>query len=78
MIDLLLPDMPGSRLVEELASGSSLPPIVLHSAASPADLDAAAGVIGAVAILRKPCNPRELVETVRRAAVPLESNAPVI
>jgi DNA-binding response OmpR family regulator len=78
MIDLLLPDMPGARLVQELASGSSLPPIVLHSAASPADLDAAAGTIGAVAVLRKPCNARELVETIRRAAVPLESDAPLV
>jgi DNA-binding response OmpR family regulator len=68
MLDLFLPDMPGAALVAELGRVTSVPPVVLHSAASATEIADAAAAIGAVATLRKPCNARELIATTRRVA----------
>jgi DNA-binding response OmpR family regulator len=78
MLDLSLPDMPGAKLVEQLASMTSVPPIVLYSAASPAELDEAASRIGATAILRKPCDAKDLLHATRRAAAQSASPSNVV
>lgn len=72
MLDLTLPDMAGVALVQQLAKISALPPIVLYSASSNAELHRAAGELGAAAVLRKPCDARQIVETALRVAASVE------
>jgi two-component system, OmpR family, response regulator len=54
MLDLMLPDLDGSSLAQQLTSVAGLPPVVIHTAASSSQAEAAARHIGAAAILRKP------------------------
>ena len=54
MLDLMLPDVDGPSLIASLNSIAALPPVIVHTAASAANADAAARSIGATAVLRKP------------------------
>jgi len=71
LLDLMLPDMDGSDLIRQLARTTDLPPIVIHSAASQAELLRSAGELHPVAILQKPTDwvrLREILESCRPAA----------
>ena len=70
LLDLRLPDTRAERLVEQIARTGEVPPVVIYSASSPAELASASSAIGAVASLRKPCAGSLLVRTVRDAAHP--------
>ena len=54
MLDLMLPDVDGSTLIQRLRSIATLPHVVIHTAASSASAQAAARHVGASAVLRKP------------------------
>jgi DNA-binding response OmpR family regulator len=68
MLDLRLPDTRAERLVRQIAALGAVPPVVIYSASSPGELDAASNEIGAVTALRKPCAGGDLVRALRSAA----------
>ena len=69
ILDLMLPDMTGTEIVEQLRSGpSTLPPIVVLSAKPLATIRSEAQAIGAAAYLRKPFSIDDLLATVESAA----------
>lgn len=61
LLDLALPDMDGVELIARLGPIASLPPIVIHSAASQDALDRAGEAVGAAAVLRKPTDWKKLL-----------------
>lgn len=54
LVDLMLPDMDGASLIDELSKHMALPPVVIHSAASEAHVKEMGHQMEALAILRKP------------------------
>jgi DNA-binding response OmpR family regulator len=71
LLDLMLPDMNGPELVEELRLASPfVPPIVVLSAKPLQTIRTEANALGAVAHLRKPFGVDELLKVVRRATSP--------
>lgn len=60
LLDLMLPDMDGSVLVGHLRRLRPTPSIVIHSAASQAEVSDRGRQLGAVAVLRKPTDWGEL------------------
>jgi two-component system OmpR family response regulator len=62
LLDLMLPDMDGASLIGKLRKMIHVPPIVIHSAATGADVTESGRRLGAVAILRKPTDWPTLLE----------------
>jgi two-component system, OmpR family, response regulator len=69
ILDLMLPDMTGVEIVEQLRQdAAALPPIVVLSAKPLATIRAEAQAVGAAAYLRKPFSIDDLLATVESAA----------
>jgi DNA-binding response OmpR family regulator len=66
LLDLSLPGVTTSELVERIHQVPGKPPIVIFSARMPEDLRAAAGRLGAAAVLQKPANMELLLATMAR------------
>ncbi|HEX5030269.1 MAG TPA: response regulator [Candidatus Eisenbacteria bacterium] len=60
LLDLMLPDMDGSLLVQYLRRIRPTPPIVIHSAAGQAEVYDQGCQLGAAAVFRKPTDWEEL------------------
>ncbi|HET9939483.1 MAG TPA: response regulator [Candidatus Eisenbacteria bacterium] len=60
LLDLMLPDMDGSVLIEHLRRIRPTPSIVIHSAAGQAEVFDRGRQLGAAAVLRKPTDWTEL------------------
>ena len=67
LLDLRLPGMDGATLVMRLAEVGPVPPVVIHSASTLAEAQAAGKRIGAVAVLRKPTEWQRMKEVLDRA-----------
>src|SRR6185436_857089 len=74
LLDLMLPDMDGASLVKKLSALILLPPIVVHSAASEADVRKSGQELHAIAVLRKPTDWVKLREILERCR-PVETGA---
>ncbi len=66
LLDLMLSDMDGSTLIERLGEITSVPPIIVHSASSQANIRDAGREVGAVAVLRKPTDWTKLLAILER------------
>jgi DNA-binding response OmpR family regulator len=66
LLDLMLPDMDGSTLIERLREITSVPPVIVHSASSQANIREAGREVGAVAVLRKPTDWTKLLAILER------------
>ena len=65
ILDLQLGVERGDWLVEKLReNGTKIPSIVVHSAQSLPELMRASKVVGAEAVLQKPCSPERLLEAI--------------
>jgi two-component system, OmpR family, response regulator len=66
LLDLMLPDMDGAAVIERLAETGPVPPVVIHSASTLAEAQAAGKRIGAAAVLRKPAEWSRMKEVIER------------
>jgi DNA-binding response OmpR family regulator len=66
LLDLMLPDMNSSELMGRLSELITLPPIVIHSAASQAAVNQSGRELDAIAIIRKPTDWAKLYDTLER------------
>jgi two-component system, OmpR family, response regulator len=66
LLDLMLPDMDGATVIERLAESGPVPPVVIHSASTLAEAQAAGKRIGAAAVLRKPAEWARMKEVIER------------
>jgi DNA-binding response OmpR family regulator len=66
LLDLMLPDMDGSTLIERLGEITSVPPVIVHSASSQANIREAGRGVRAAAVLRKPTDWAKLLAILER------------
>jgi two-component system, OmpR family, response regulator TctD len=69
ILDLMLPDMSGLEMIQELrAAGTQLPPVIVLSAKPLATIRADAQAMGAAVFLRKPFSTDDLMQAVESAS----------
>jgi FixJ family two-component response regulator len=73
VLDVQLPEMSGFELRTRLATMTALPPVVFITAFDTPEARAQARAAGAAAFLTKPFSGRKLIETVRQALDPTDT-----
>lgn len=75
MLDLMLPDVGGKALIERMRELTSLPRIIVHSAASLAATVQAGAQLHAMAVLRKPTDWMEMRKILEQCRVEVTQGA---